>query len=107
MAPLKRDEAFEALEQLRSSLQARIPPTLPAKGRKYLGYVVEEQMAAARLHLEAIYESDLAVGPDFAEVPRCLSHPKYAFWLAGVRRHIQHCEASLGRGNMPLPGSGV
>jgi hypothetical protein len=103
MATLKREDALQALEQRRTQLLARIPPTLPAKGRKYLGYVVEEQIAAARLHLAAIYEVGLAVGEDFSAVKASSAPAKYAFWLAGIQRHLQHCDASLGRGNPPPP----
>lgn len=96
MSALNREEAFQALESVRTALHARISPSMPAKGRRYLGYVVDEQMDAARLHLAAIYEHGLAVGPDFAPVKAGEATPKYAFWLEGLRRHIESCEVSLG-----------
>lgn len=96
MSVLNREEAFQALETVRETLHARIQPSLPSKGRKYLRYVVDEQINAARLHLTALYDHGLAVGPRFTAVESDSSHPKYAFWLEGVRRHIQQCESSLG-----------
>lgn len=97
---MNRDDAFRALGVFEAQLRARIPTDAPAKGRRYLGYVIDEQMAAARIHLTALYNSGLEIGPDFTELPACAAHPKYAFWCAGIRRHIQICEASLGN---PLP----
>jgi hypothetical protein len=81
---------------MRDTLHARIQPGLPGKGRKYLRYVVDEQINAARLHLTALYDHGLAVGPRFTAVESGSPHPKYAFWLEGIRRHIQQCESSLG-----------
>ena len=96
MPAMNRDDAFRALGVFEAQLRARIPTDAPAKGRRYLGYVIDEQMAAARIHLTALYNSGLEIGPDFTELPACAAHPKYAFWCAGIRRHIQICEASLG-----------
>lgn len=102
MSALTREEALAALESIRESLHARVPTDLPAKGRRYLHYVVDEQINAARLHLTALYQHGLAVGPGLTGLPTAEPHPKYAFWLEGIHRHIQHCEASLGTGR---PGS--
>lgn len=93
---MNKDDAFRALGVLEAQLRARIPTDAPMKGRRYLGYVIDEQMASARMHLTAIYESGLEIGPDFAGVPTFSAHSKYAFWCSGIRRHIQICEASLG-----------
>lgn len=109
MSALTREEALAALETIRKSLHARVPSDLPAKGRKYLHYVVDEQINAARLHLAALYQHGLAVGPGLTALPSAGPHPKYAFWLEGIHRHIQHCEASLGTGlagNAAAPPSG-
>lgn len=90
------------METMRDTLHARIQPGLPGKGRKYLRDVVDEQMNAARLHLTALYDHGLAVGPRFTAVESGASHPKYMFWLEGILRHIQLCESSLGA----APGGG-
>lgn len=101
MSALTREEALAALETMRQSLHARVPPDLPGKGRKYLHYVVDEQINAARLHLTALYDHDLAVGPGLTALPGAAAHPKYSFWLEGIRRHIAQCEASLGTARSP------
>lgn len=96
MSALSHDEALAVLEAVREALHARVRADLPAKGRKYLHYVVDEQIHAARLHLNAIYQHGQAVGPALTALPVAAAHPKYAFWLEGIHRHIRHCEASLG-----------
>ncbi len=63
--------------------------------KRYLGAVVEEGVEAARKHLQALYESQLEVGPDFCALEPHRNHPKYAFWLEGIRRHLQECENVL------------
>ncbi len=93
---LTREAALAELERKRRHLLARIPPGLPAKGRKYPGYVVDEQIQAAGLHLRAIYDNGLAVGPGFSALEPAVAHPKYSFWLEGIRRHLEQCEATLG-----------
>lgn len=92
---MNQADALEALEQLRRSLLEGIAGDLPAKGKRYLGYLIEEQIGAARLHLKALYEAGLEVGPGFTGVAACQGHPKYAFWTEGIRRHIALCETSL------------
>lgn len=96
MAVLTRDQALTELDALRERLHARVRPDLPGKGRKYLHYVVDEQINAARLHLNALYDHGLALAPGLTALPGSAAHPKYAFWVEGIRRHIEHCEASLG-----------
>ena len=61
----------------------------------YLKNVVEEQVGAAQKHLQAIYAAGLEVGPDFTALKQYEAHPKYAFWLDGIRRHLKLCEAAL------------
>jgi hypothetical protein len=63
--------------------------------QRYLGEVVEEGVEAARKHLQALYESHLEVGPDFSALEPHVNHSKYAFWLEGIRRHLQQCESVL------------
>lgn len=105
MSVLSRHEALAELETIRETLRAQVRPDLPSKGRKYLLYVVEEQLDAARLHLEALYDHGLVVGPGLTALPEAEAHPQYAFWIAGIRRHIEQCEASLGvtRASGPSP----
>jgi len=62
---------------------------------RYLREMVKEQVEAARKHLQAIYESQLEVGPDFSALAAHRNHLKYSFWLEGIRRHLQECDAML------------
>jgi len=96
VAALTRDQALAELDARRERLHARVRPDLPGKGRRYLHYVVDEQINAARLHLNALYDHGLALGPGLTALPGAAAHPKYAFWVEGIRRHLEHCEASLG-----------
>lgn len=63
--------------------------------RRNLREMVEEEVEAAQKHLEAVYRSQLEVGPDFTALTGHENHPKYAFWLEGIRRHLAECEAIL------------
>ncbi len=66
---------------------------------------MDEQINAARLHLNALYDHGLALGPGLAALPAAAAHPKYAFWVGGIRRHLEHCKASLGTADRPAsPG---
>jgi len=57
--------------------------------------MAEEQAEAARKHLQAIYESRLEVGPNFTALAEHMNHSQYAFWLEGIRCHLQECDAIL------------
>ena len=76
-------------------LLSRIPAQASAMRTRYLKGMVEEEVEAARTHLQAVYRSQLEVGPDLAALAEHLSHPKYAFWLEGIRRHLGACESTL------------
>jgi hypothetical protein len=92
---MNKDDAFQALEEQKRKLHSKIPKDAPALRRRYLANTVEEEVGAAQSHLRALYESQLEVGPDFAALEQHATHPKYAFWLEGIHRHLQRCEARL------------
>ena len=92
---MNQDDAFRALEEQKRKFRAQIPSDAPALRRRYLGNVVEEEVGAAHSHLQALYQSNLEVGHEFAALPEHAAHPKYAFWLEGIHRHLQRCEARL------------
>jgi hypothetical protein len=92
---MNRDEAVRALEERKRKLQSRIPASAPLLRARYLRNVVDDEVEAARKHLQALYESGLEVGSDFAALQAHAAHPKYAFWLEGIHRHLQSCEAVL------------
>ena len=92
---MNKDDAFRALEDQKKIFHAKIPGDAPALRRRYLGNVVEEEVGAAHSHLQALYQSNLEVGLEFAALPEHSAHPKYAFWLEGIHRHLQRCEARL------------
>jgi hypothetical protein len=92
---MNQEAAFAALEEQRKKFLARIPANAPLLRTRYLGNVVEDEIKAARIHLQALFASGLEVGPGFAAHEAHVSHPKYAFWIEGVRRHLQSCEALL------------
>jgi hypothetical protein len=92
---MNRDDAFRALEELKKNFYARIPGDAPALRRRYLANVIEEEVGAARKHLQALYENKLEVGRNLEAVPEHAAHPRYAFWLEGIHRHLQGCEARL------------
>jgi len=89
------EQALQALEVRKTQLQSRIPAHAPAIRTRYLKEVVEEEVEAARKHLEAVYRSQLEVGPDLTALDEHRNHPKYAFWLEGIRRHLGECESIL------------
>ena len=88
-------EAREALAQFNLRCAAKIPDDLPAKGKRHLGYIIEEHVQSAQMHLSALYDSGLEAGPEFTALAEHAGHPKYHFWLEGLRRHLQICEESL------------
>ena len=65
--------------------------------KRYLREMVEDEVDAAQKHLQALYQSRLEVGPDFAALDAHRNHPKYAFWLEGIHRHLGECEAILAK----------
>jgi hypothetical protein len=92
---MNKEEAFRALEEQKKRFLARIPGHAPLLRTRYLVHVVEEEAGAAQKHLQVLYESGLAVGADFAGLGQYGAHPKYGFWLEGIRRHLARCEAIL------------
>lgn len=86
---------MQALEVRKTQLQSRIPAHAPAIRTRYLKEMVEEEVEAARKHLEAVYRSQLEVGPNLTALEEHRNHPKYAFWLDGIRRHLGECESIL------------
>ena len=92
---MNREDAFRALAEREQKFRSKIPANTPMLRSRYLGYVVDEQVEAARKHLQALYDSKLEVGRDFAALAEYAAHPKYAFWLEGVRRHLQRCDDIL------------
>ncbi len=89
------EQALQALEVQKRQFQSRIPAHAPMMRTRYLRHMAEDQIEAARKHLQAVYQSRLEVGPNFTALAEYLHHPKYAFWLEGIRRHLQECEAIL------------
>ncbi len=92
---MNKAQAFGALEERKRQFLARIPATASALRARYLRNQLEDAVGAAGKHLEAIYETGLEVGPDFDAVSDGTPNPKYAFWLEGIRRHLQNGEAIL------------
>jgi len=92
---MNKEAAFRALAEQEKQFRSKIPANASMLRGRYLGYVVDEQVEAARKHLQALYDSHLEVGRDFGAVAECAAHPKYAFWLEGVRRHLQRCDDIL------------
>ena len=87
--------ALQALEARKAQLQSRIHARVSTMRTRLLKGVVEEEVEAARRHLQAVYRSGLEVGPDLAALDEHRNHPKYAFWLEGIHRHLGECEAIL------------
>ena len=87
------EQALQALEVQERQFQSMIPAHASRMRTRYLKQMAEQQVEAARLHLQAIYQSKLEVGPQFTALAEYTNHPKYAFWLEGIRRHLQQCEA--------------
>jgi len=92
---MNNEEAFRALAEQKKRFLARIPGNAPLLRTRYLAHVVEEEVGAAQKHLQVLYESGLTVGADFAGLEEYAAHPKYGFWLEGIRRHLARCEAIL------------
>jgi hypothetical protein len=89
------EQALQALEDRKQQLQSRIPARASAMRRRHLNKLVEDEVEAARKHLQAVYRSQLEVGPNLVALNEHLNDPKYAFWLEGIRRHLGECEAIL------------
>jgi hypothetical protein len=89
------EQALQALEIRKTQLQSRIPAQVSSMRTRYLKGVVEEEVEAARKHLQAVYRSQLEVGPNLTALAGHMNDPKYAFWLEGICRHLGECEAIL------------
>jgi len=94
-ADMNIEQAFQALEAQKRQFQSKIPAHASVMRTRYLGEMVDEEVEAARKHLQAVYESHLEVGPNFTALAEHMNHPRYAFWLEGIRRHLQECETIL------------
>ena len=88
-------QAMQTLEERRKQLLSRIPAQAFTMRQRQLKEVVAEEVEAAQKHLEAVYRSGLEVGPNLAALEAHANHPKYAFWLEGIHRHLDECEAIL------------
>lgn len=86
---------MQALGDRKRQLQSRIPAQALTMRKRQLKEMVAEEVQAAQAHLEAIYRSGLEVGPNLAALEVHAHHPKYAFWLEGIHRHLGECEAIL------------
>jgi hypothetical protein len=80
----------------KQELLARIPTDAPGSAKRYHHYAIEQEVAAAQLHLRALYEAGLAVGAGLGALPQHANDPKYAFWVEGIRRHLGRCVEALG-----------
>ena len=89
------EQALQALEDRKTKFQSKIPAQASPMRKRYLMEMVEDEVDAAQKHLQALYQSRLEVGPDFAALDAHRNHPKYAFWLEGIHRHLGECEAIL------------
>ena len=92
---MNREAALQALEEEKKRLDAKIPTTASGLRTRYLRYAVEEQVEAARKHLQAVYEAGFELGTGLSAVEESKANPKYAFWLEGIRRHLQMCQSIL------------
>ena len=92
---MNREAALQTLEEEKKRLQAKIPTTASHLRTRNLNYLVEEAVEAARKHLQAVYEAGFELGPGLSAVEESKANPKYAFWLEGIRRHLQSCESFL------------
>lgn len=99
---MNKADAFRALEERKQQFLGRIPADAPLLRHRYLKNQLEDAVEAAAKHLQAVYLSGLEVGPDFAALEQYATHPKYGFWLEGIRRHLQNGEAVLAE----QPGQG-
>lgn len=89
------EQALQALAEREKEFLLRIPAQASAMRKRYLQEMVADEVEAARTHLRALYQSRLEVGADFAALDVHKNHPKYAFWLEGIHRHLAECEAIL------------
>jgi hypothetical protein len=106
LTDMNLEQAMQALEVRKTQLQSRIPAQISILRTRYLKGVIEEEVEAARKHLQAVYLSRLEVGPNLTALDRHLNQPKYTFWMEGIRRHLGECEAILaeqpdGRNDQP------
>ena len=92
---MTKEQAFQALEVQKRQFESRIPARASKMRTRFLREMVEDEIEAAGKHLQAVYEGRLEVGPDFSALPEYANNPKYAFWLEGIRRHLQGCESVL------------
>lgn len=92
---MTKETAFRELDERKKKFSSMIPAGASRMRTGYLRNVVEEQVGAAQKHLQALYASNLEVGPGFTPLKQYEAHPKYAFWLDGIQRHLKLCEAAL------------
>ena len=92
---MNREAALQTLEEEKKRLAAKIPATASHLRTRHLKYMVEEEVEAARKHLQALYEAGFELGPGLSAVEESKANPKYAFWLEGIRRHLLGCENFL------------
>jgi hypothetical protein len=92
---MNREAALQALGEEKKRLEASIPRTASHMRARHLRYVVEEEVESARKHLQAVYEAGFELGLGLSAVEESKANPKYAFWLEGIRRHLQSCESFL------------
>ncbi len=89
------EAALKALELEKKRLETKIPRTASHLRTRHLNYMVAESVEAARKHLQAIYEAGFELGPGLSAVEESKANERYAFWLEGIRRHLQMCESFL------------
>jgi hypothetical protein len=92
---MNKEAALQALAEEEKRLEAKIPPTASQLRTRHLKHAVEDDVEAARKHLQAVYEAGFELGPGLSAVEEFKANPKYAFWLEGIRRHLQMCETFL------------
>lgn len=92
---MNKEAALQALEEEKRKFDARIPKTASRLRTRHLKYGVEEEVEAARKHLEALYQAGFELGTGLVAVEGSKANPKYAFWLEGIQRHLQTCESIL------------
>ncbi len=92
---MNKEAALQVLEEEKKRLAAKIPMTASHLRSRHLKYVVEEEVEAARKHLQALYAAGFELGPGLSAVEESKTNPKYAFWLEGICRHLQTCEHFL------------
>ena len=71
-------QASQTLEDQKAKFLSRIPAQASTMRKRYLKEMVEEEVEAARIHLQAVYQSRLEVGPDLAALGGHQNHPKYS-----------------------------